>query len=129
MKIHNTASLPGRTIIFRNQFWKVEGFYDDGDLKMSRRGGSQKGRLLSALIQECHVYPTYEEVEARYPRLIRALRWAGILSMSEARDCILGHLTTGSRYMGAESIANLGGAQLAIQLALKCRHAVGLRHA
>lgn len=115
----------GRTIIFRNQFWHVDAVVED-DLRLSKyyMGNSTKGRLQLRQLADCRLYLSHEAVAKAHPRLIKALRFACILTQSEAESCLQGYLTTGSRYIGSEAVAHVGGSLAAIQHAIRCRNLV-----
>lgn len=72
-------------------------------------------------------YPTWEECERQYPRLIRAMCYVAILSTGEAatalRDYIFnrdngGHVNQG----GGEAVRHYGGPLRTIRQAIVCRH-------
>ncbi len=115
----------GKTIIFRHQFWHVDAVLEDTlRLSKSYMGNSMKGRLQVPQLADCRLYLTHEAVAKAYPRLIKALRFACILTESEAESCLQGYLTTGSRYIGSEAVAHIGGSLAAIQHAIRCRKLV-----
>ena len=60
-------------------------------------------------------------IERRYPRLLRAMRWATILSISEATCCIR-DLKHG--WMGGEAVHHFGGPKTVIHAAIRCRRSV-----
>lgn len=66
-------------------------------------------------------YPTHEEVAQRYPRLLRAMRWAACLSEMEAISCIAMH-SAGHAYAG-EAVNHYGGNLAVIRGAIRCRAA------
>ena len=60
----------------------------------------------------------YEEIERRYPLLIKAMIWAAILSTTEAADCIRAiqeHRESG------EAVSHFGGPVAVFQGALRVR--------
>jgi hypothetical protein len=60
----------------------------------------------------------YEEIERRYPVLISAMKWAAILSTTEAVDCIRAiqeHRGSG------EAVSHFGGPTRVFAAALRCR--------
>lgn len=116
-------SLIGKTIIYRWQFWRVEAVEADG-LRLGKDYCPDKGRLALRQLPQCRLYPEPESIDQAYPRLFRALRWACLLTHTEAKCCIHGFLTTGATFMGSEAVAHIGGALAAIRHALRCRHAV-----
>lgn len=120
------ATLVGKTIIFRSQFWHVDAVADDLRLSKYYMGNSTKGRLQQRQLADCRLYLTQEAVAAAYPRLIKALRYACLLTLSEAESCLQGYLTTGTGYIGSEAVAHVGGALAAIRHAIRCRN-VGRR--
>jgi len=125
MKLRNVnpASLVDRTIIYRGQFWEVADVTDDHVL-LKKSWANQTGRLRVDQLAECSLYPSRDEVERRYPFLIRAVRQACILTTSEAIGAVHGYLTTGPFFMGSEAVAHVGGARRAVEHALRCRHFV-----
>jgi hypothetical protein len=61
---------------------------------------------------------TYEEIERRYPLLIESMKWAAILSTTEAADCIRAlqeHRGSG------EAVDHFGGPRAVLAGALRCR--------
>lgn len=61
---------------------------------------------------------TYEEIERRYPLLIKAMIWAAILSTTEAADCIRAiqeHRGSG------EAVQHFGGPHTVLAAALRVR--------
>ena len=128
MRLINVAppSLVGKMIIFRHQYWQVNAV-EAGNIRLSRyhMGSGTRGRLRIQQLAECRLFPTFDVVAKSYPRLVRKLRRACILSQSEAENCIQGYLTTGMSYVGPEAVAHVGGAQAAIRHAIRCRHAFG----
>jgi hypothetical protein len=75
-------------------------------------------------------YRTWEQMLARYPRLVRAMQWVAILSSGEAA-CALrdyagarnGQLPADlTRWGGGEAVAHFGGPLQVIQRAIKTRH-------
>ena len=61
----------------------------------------------------------YEEIERRYPLLIDAMKWAAILSTTEAVDCI--KAIQEERGSG-EAVQHFGGPLAVFQGAMRCRH-------
>lgn len=66
---------------------------------------------------------TMEDVERRYPRLIRSMRWAGILTIGEAVNAVYGYRVMGDPFGGAEAVAHMGGALVAVRAGIRARHA------
>lgn len=64
-------------------------------------------------------------IAKRYPRLLKCMRWAAILSYGEAecaiRDYLDGYRGPG---WGGEAVAHFGGPTAVIQAAIRCRHIV-----
>ena len=61
---------------------------------------------------------TYEEIKRRYPLLIESMKWAAILSTTEAADCIRAlqeHRGSG------EAVDHFGGPRAVLAGALRCR--------
>lgn len=117
----NPSSVIGKTVIYRGQFWRVVQT-DTNQVRVDKPWNSAKGLLSLDQFRESRVYPSCEEVRKTYPRLLRALRWACILTQGEAEECVHGYLTTGSYYMGSEAVAHMGGSRAALV------HAIGRRH-
>lgn len=123
LKNRNPADFVGRTITYRHQAWNLDSVHGN-TIHLSRPGRPQNGQLRLEQFAECRLYPTREEVLAQFPMLVRALRWACILSQSEAVDALHGMITTGSYYMGSEAVAHIGGSANAIRHAWRRRHNV-----
>ena len=119
-------ALLGRTIRFQGNWWSVTGIEDDRIL-LSANG--KKGSLRNDLLQKCTLYPTHDEVQSRYPLLVRALRWAAILTPGEATGALVGHLVNGPFSAVSEAVAHFGGSANAIRQAIRCRHVVRELHA
>lgn len=60
----------------------------------------------------------YEEIERRYPLLIAAMKWAAILSTTEAVDCI--KAIQEERGSG-EAVQHFGGPVAVFEGAMRCR--------
>lgn len=60
----------------------------------------------------------YEEIEKRYPRLIRAMQWAAILSYYEALDCIR---AIQEKRGSGEAVSHFGGPVAVFRAAIRCR--------
>lgn len=121
------ANLVGETIIYRGQFWRVTSIDLDaqfGQIKLAKDWNSDKGALSIRQLVDCRLYPSCEFIHAKYPRLLRALRWSCLLTSNEADDCIHGFLTTGSYYMGSEALSHIGGSLRALHHAITCRNRV-----
>ena len=73
-----------------------------------------------------------EECQARYPRLVRCMKWVAILSSGEAgcglrdyRDVLNGDQDASQMiYGGGEAVAHFGGPLRTIVQAIKARHVV-----
>jgi hypothetical protein len=59
----------------------------------------------------------YEEIEARYPRLVRSMQWAAILSLYEALDCIR---ALKEKRGSGEAVSHFGGPVAVLKAALRC---------
>jgi len=70
--------------------------------------------------------PTPEQIRVRYPRLLRAIRYVGILSEGEAVSCIRSYLI-GDDY-ACEAVANFGGAKAMLKAGSRAsvRHYIGM---
>lgn len=116
-------TLIGRSIVDHlGHWWQVTGVDTDYLLcAQSHRNLSTKMRL--AMLPRCRVYPTFTEVEQRYPLLIRALRWSCLLTINEAVGAVHGCIIhRGRNTMGSEAVAHIGGGVYAINHAWRCRH-------
>jgi hypothetical protein len=60
----------------------------------------------------------YEEIERRYPLLIAAMKWAAILSTTEAVDCIK---AIQEERLSGEAVQHFGGPLAVFQGAMRCR--------
>ena len=61
---------------------------------------------------------TYPEIERRFPVLISAMKWAAILSTTEAAECIRAlYENRGS----CEAVDHFGGPPAVFRAALRCR--------
>ena len=60
----------------------------------------------------------YEEIERRFPVLIDAMKWAAILSTTEAADCI--RAIVEQRGSG-EAVEHFGGPLAVFRAAMRCR--------
>lgn len=123
LKLRNPINFIGRTILYRHQAWSVEEVVA-ATIHLSRPGLAQKGQIKVSQFSECRAYPTREEVLARFPMLLRALRFACMLTHGEAVDAIHGMISSGPYYMGSEAVAHVGGAANAINHAWRRRHNV-----
>jgi hypothetical protein len=61
---------------------------------------------------------TYPEIERRYPLLIASMKWAAILTTTEAADCI--RALQENRGSG-EAVSHFGGPVEVFKAALRCR--------
>jgi hypothetical protein len=78
------------------------------------------GEHMEGAYRRCEGRPgmTYEEIERRYPLLIDSMKWAAILSTTEAADCIRAlqeHRGSG------EAVDHFGGPRAVLAGALRCR--------
>jgi hypothetical protein len=118
---YNLSDLVGRTIFFKRQAWSVAAISEDGSTLALERG-TTKGKLQARQLDETQLYPTFEEVERRYPRLIRAAQNAAILSHTEAVEALVGHLVNGRFSISSEAVAHFGGSARVIEQAFLYRH-------
>lgn len=123
LKNRNPADFVGRIIIYRHQSWKIQSVMGD-TIYLCRDWLDHKGQLKLHQFAECRLFPTRVEVQARYPKLIRALCSMFKLTQEEAVKAVRGHVTTGSYYMDSEAIALLGGSARALGIAWRSRHKV-----
>jgi hypothetical protein len=61
----------------------------------------------------------YEQIEKRYPALLRAMRWAAVLSCTESADCIR---ALQERRLSGEAVNHFGGPLAVLDAAIRCRH-------
>jgi hypothetical protein len=122
MKLNNQdpRKFIGRTIIFRHQAWLIDGV-DGTHVKLSKPGLQEKGLLLLHLFSQCRLYPQPDEIRARFPKLLRALRTVCNLTTLEAENAVFCMITYGQHFMGSEAIAHIGGAGRAIALCWRHR--------
>lgn len=66
-------------------------------------------------------YMPQDEAEARFPRLVRSLRFAACLNSTEAANAIVMH-RAGHQWAG-EAVNHYGGVVAVLQGAVRCRHA------
>lgn len=121
LKNRNPAHFVGRTIIYRHQAWKIASV-SGAEIQLCKAGLALKGMIRLDQFAECRLFPTREEVMAKFPKLIGALGRACKVSQADAVGAIRGMITTGSYYMDSEAIAMLGGSANAMRLALRDRH-------
>ena len=67
------------------------------------------------------IYLEHADIAARYPLLLRAMRFAACLATTEATSCIQMH-RAGHEYAG-EAVNHYGGCVAVIRGAIRCRHA------
>jgi hypothetical protein len=79
------------------------------------------GTLEAKRATRARVYLEHEQVERRWPRLLRAMRWAACLATTEATSCLVMH-HAGHEYAG-EAVNHYGGCVAVIRGAVRCRHA------
>lgn len=64
-----------------------------------------------------------DEIQRQYPRLIRCMRSAGLLTESEAIGALVEYKVFGIREgFGSEAVAHLGGQLEAIRQGIRYRH-------
>lgn len=115
----------GRTISVRGSFYRIEGMNDKNQVQVSNPVNQQKGLLIPELWDKCRLYPSHEEVAARYSRIIALLRDVCIQTQTEARATIIGHLMQGPFSYTSEAVAWMGGSANCIRHALRHRHRSG----
>lgn len=116
--------LVGRTIKdYVGNWWKVSGFNGE-HIFLSTPSGHAQGRMHLNSLKRCHLYPTHEEIEKRYPRLIRALKWVTISPHGEVVSTLVGHIVDGPFSKSSETVAQFGGSAAVIRQAIRCRHCV-----
>ena len=71
-------------------------------------------------------YMPQDEAEARFPRLVRSLRFAACLNSTEAANAIVMH-RAGHQWAG-EAVNHYGGVVAVLQCAVRCRQAVRRVH-
>lgn len=73
---------------------------------------------------------TADQCATRYPRLVRAMRWAACLSAGEAACTLrdIAHVRAGIlpadylRWGGGEAVSHFGGPRAVLEAAIRCRH-------
>jgi hypothetical protein len=113
LKNRNPHDYIGRTIIFRHEAWRLDSVEEEG-IRLSKHGVDGTGLLRHELFDKCELYPTLEEIRARFPMLLRALRAVCNLTTLEATNAVFCMLTYGPHFMGSEAIAHIGGPGRAI---------------
>lgn len=64
-----------------------------------------------------------DNIRRRYPRLIRSMRGAGLLTEAEATGALVEYQVFGIREgFGSKAVAHLGGQLAAIRHGIQCRH-------
>lgn len=61
-------------------------------------------------------------IKQRWPRLLRAIRWAGLLTEEQALVVLYGYKGCGLDCSGSEAVATLGGNLVAIRNGIRGRH-------
>jgi len=123
LKNRNPHDFIGRTIIFRHEAWLIESV-DNAHVVLNRPALDQRGLLMLELFGQCQLYPLPDEIRARYPKLLRALKTVCVLTELETVNAIFCMITYGPRFMGSEAIAHIGGPQRAIERCWMHRHRV-----
>jgi hypothetical protein len=121
------VALVGRTIFHKGTGWRVIGIEEETQQLLLVRGYQHEihGKLTESQLVHCRLYLSDSEIEARYPLILRAMRWAAILTNSEATACLRGYLVDGPFAVGqSEAVAHFGGAARVIEHALFRRHDV-----
>lgn len=114
------ASLLNRT--FKSPlggWWHVEGV--QGEV-LFMKAGNTAGRSTFDKVKHWPVFPTHQEVTARYPRLIALTRQVAMLTETEAAANLVGFITEGPWAITSEATAHYGGAMAVIKNAFKNRH-------
>ncbi len=71
-----------------------------------------------------------DEIRRRYPRLIRAIRLAGLLTETEAVGALVDYKVFGIREgFGSEAVAHMGGPLAAIRWGVRSRRWLGRKRA
>jgi hypothetical protein len=91
LKNRNPANFVGRIIIHRHQSWKIQSVIGD-TIYLCRDYLDHKGQLKLHQFADCRLFPTHAEVQARYPKLIRALCWMFKLTQEEAVKAVRGQV-------------------------------------
>jgi hypothetical protein len=121
MKIKDTSNLVGRTIqAWNKQYWLVEGIFEN-EVSLSCGVSHAKGKLKVSDLARCKLYPTMDEVEKRYPRLIHIMKHTCSLTQGEAVSAVHGYITAGPFFYGSEAVARIGGSTFAINHAFSRR--------
>lgn len=113
----------GRTIICRTGAWRIDGV-DGEHVLLSKPGLEAKGKLPLHRFGNCTLFPSAGEVQARFPKLLRALRTVCNLTSGEAENAIVGMITNGPFFAGSEALAHLGGSANAVGLCWRHRNRV-----
>lgn len=119
----NPRNYIGRTIICRSGAWRIDGV-DGEDVLLSKPGLEIKGKLRLHLFSSCTLFPSAGEIQARFPKLLRALRTVCNLTSGEAENALLGMITNGPFFAGSEALAHLGGSANAVGLCWRHRNRV-----
>lgn len=69
-------------------------------------------------------YLTHEETARRYPRLLRAMRWAACLADLEAQSAIIMHRA--GHDCAGEAVNHFGGCLKVIRAGIRCRNVTSL---
>lgn len=121
-------AVQGRTVEYRGTFWRVIATEPDIIVGLTGADADTQGHLYAGIWDRCRLYPTFEEVAGRYPRLIRAMVTVCALSESEAVNAVHGLITTGRWYAGCEVVARIGGAARTVRHAFASRHSLSHIH-
>ncbi len=110
-----------RTVRVHEQHWHVKSF--DGNRFTVIHGPLRtQGIIDERMWRRCRVIPSFEEVQSRYLRIVRALREVCLLTQTEAASAVYGLALSGLNFAGSEAVARLGGAARSVQHAFAHRH-------
>lgn len=123
LALANPADVIGITVIHDHRFWRVDRT-NGTTIDLASTWSKDELRLPIDEFRNCRVYLSQNELRTKYPRLIRAMRWASILTDGEATSAIYGYQVSGARDMGSEAVAHAGGSRAVIRHAIRCRHVV-----
>jgi len=113
LKNRNPQDYVGRTILFRNDAWHIDAV-DNTHVLVSKPGLQTTGKLMLELFAQCTLFPSPDEIRARYPKVLRALKAVCNLTSGEAENAVLGFIICGWSFKGSEALAHVGGSGNAI---------------
>lgn len=124
LKNRNPEDFLNETILHEKQPLQVIDVTAEGIHAQSNLRGVVPVVLSLDQFAMCEPYPARDFIRARYPTLLRAMRYASILSHGEAESALYGLIMLGLRDLGCEAVSNAGGSGQVIRHAWRCRHHV-----